>query len=180
MTVNTRTKTLARRLQAATGKPYATCRQQVEEWEANSRDTWDEAAYQVADAELTTITLNVATEFPAEAISHKWKNIGMGTHAAVFEQPGNIYYANTSTHLVIGYLDGYLGYTWWMNGDIRVMGNFFHNGEQVTTETLKGDPEAVSNSIREASTWLATQFAAHPDRYDDTGRPDSVQAPIFE
>ena len=176
MTVKDRTKTFARRLQAATGTPYAACRQQVEQWEEGARD---EAAYRVAEAELTAISQQVAATFPDGSLIYKWEDVGMYVYAATFQKPDNN--SQATTNLEIGYLDGYLGYTWWINGELHVMANLFHNGEQITSTMLIQDHEAAQSSIREAITWLVTGFAEHPDRYDDTGRPaSSLQDPIFE
>lgn len=183
MTSNNRTKTLARRLQAATGTPYATCHQQIEAWNTASDDLWDEAAYQVADAELLPLTRQIAADISADTLRVKFTDLGHGATAIFVSLPDATRTESDepTTRLQIDVFEGYFGYQRWVNDSLHVMGNFLHDdGTEITPTSMLRDPAAALDRLRTGITWLVTGFADQPDRYDDTGRPNTISDPIFE
>lgn len=179
MTVNTRTKTLARRLQAATGDPYQTCQQRVVEWDDHTYHGWDQAAHAVAEAELLALASSVASDLMG-LLRVAYDDLGHGATTVVIglaDAPGEV----PATRLQIDDFEGYLGYTWFVEDNLYLVGNFLAaDGEQLSSRALTRSHVTDLPRVREGVTWLITQFATHPDRYDDTGRPPMLSDPIFQ
>ena len=176
MTSNNRNKDFARRLQNATGSSYATCRQQTERWDAESFDgSGDETVGSVADQEVLAAVKAAAVGFP---LMVGFESLAMGAPVVIVRHedatgPGDAF-------IEIGQLDGFIGYTWrTTDQDLHAMADFLTADARLTPDLLARDTVAGLAAAREACAWLVGQFAAHPARYDDTGRPASVGEPIF-
>jgi hypothetical protein len=185
MTASNRNKTLARLIQDATDDSYAACLQRVRDHEAQLRVTWGDTVSSDLGERLRWWALDAVIE------GHVRAALPAGSPITVSRVTQNMGHCGIELHdpesgwwLDLALVDDFPGYIWRRPNDLTwiAMANFTYDatGAELTGETvLTGDTVAAA-VLRDAVTWIVRQFAAHPDRYDDAGRPASVAEPVFD
>lgn len=196
MTAKNRNKTNARKLQAGTGRPYATCLQAARDAadraarrpdtsqafaDAGSNGPTADDAYVMALAETH---LRWLAEDAADRHGLPWTVQPTWNMAPADVEPNVVMHVPGAPYqLEVNFLDGYGGWMWRHveSGGHAPMGNFLHDGVQVTSDYRTWD-DTTAATVAEAVDWLAGRYAAHPDGWttdDGPDRPAAVQPPIW-
>jgi hypothetical protein len=167
MTMKNREKLLARRLQAATGEPYARCLTGLRELDPKA------AVTEVATQELFACVRDAFQAHPdRDRFGFAVDLVTHGQYAATI----TFEHDQDSVELTVDVTEGAPGYyrseraAFW-----APMGNFLLDEAPAHIEEL-GASEANSAVVHEGVRWVVARFMDDPLRWNDEGRPANVQA----